>query len=130
MNRYFKEVLDTHELIRDWLGDAETPVETCDDLLSRFSPAFSMVSPIGVLFDSHALNRFFRSQQGARAGLTIEIVDLHIIAESEKGATVTYTERQTIPGQNVTQRYATAVFDIDPDGRVMWRHLHETFYSV
>ncbi|MNE10748.1 hypothetical protein D3C80_1034690 [compost metagenome] len=89
-----------------------------------------MVSPIGVLFDSHALNRFFRSQQGARAGLTIDIVDLHIIAESEKGATVTYTERQTLPGQNVTQRFATAVFDIDPDGRVMWRHLHETFYSV
>lgn len=23
MNRYFKEVLDTHVLIQDWLGDAD-----------------------------------------------------------------------------------------------------------
>jgi len=130
MNRYFKEVLDTHELIRDWLGNAETPLETCDDLLSRFSPDFSMVPPSGVFFDFNALNRFFRAQLGARAGLIIEIADLQIIAESERGATVTYTERQIIPGQNTTQRFATAVFDINPDGRVMWRHLHETFYSA
>lgn len=127
MNRYFKEVLDTHVLIRDWLGNADTPVEVCDDLLSRFGPAFTMVPPSGVFFDFNALNRFFRAQHGARAGLGIQIADLQVIAESESGATVTYTERQEIPGQSPTQRFATAVFEINHDERVMWRHLHETF---
>ena len=54
MNRYFKEVLDTHELIRDWLGNAETPLETCDDLLSRFRPDFSLARPRGGFFDFNA----------------------------------------------------------------------------
>jgi hypothetical protein len=51
MNRYFKEVLDAHELIRNWLGNKEAHDEVCEELLARFSPAYSMVTPGGALLD-------------------------------------------------------------------------------
>lgn len=127
MNRYFQEVRDAHTLIRDCLGDANTPDAVCDTLLSRFSPAFTMVTPRGVIMDFSAVDSLFRTQRGVRAGLTIAIEDLHIVTENEAGATVTYKERQTIPGQGETLRFATAVFEIAADGRVIWRHLHETW---
>lgn len=126
MNRYFKEVLDAHELIRDWLGDAGTPVETGERLLSRFSPEYSMVTPGGALLDFTSLENFFRAQRGARAGLKIDIEDMQMVAESERGATVTYKERQHLPGQSATVRFSTVVFEIDADEWVIWRHLHET----
>lgn len=126
MNRYFKEVLDAHELIRNWLGDPDAPIQVCDDLLSRFSPAYSMVTASGALLDFSALNSFFRAQRGARVGLMIEIEDMQMVAESESGATLVYKERQHIPGQSATCRFSTVVFDIDSDEHVIWRHLHET----
>lgn len=127
MNRYFQEVRDAHALIRDCLGDAHTPDAVCDALVARFCPAFSMVTPRGAIMDFTAVDNLFRTQRGVRAGLTIAIEDLQLIAESDTGATVTYKERQIIPDQGETLRFATAVFETGADGRVMWRHLHETW---
>jgi hypothetical protein len=127
MNRYFQEVRDAHALIRDCLGDAHTQDTVCDALVARFCPAFSMVTPRGAIMDFTAVDNLFRTQRGARAGLTIAIEDLQLIAESDTGATVTYKERQIIPDQGETLRFATAVFETGADGRVMWRHLHETW---
>lgn len=126
MNRYFQEVLEAHECIQQWLGNAETKGEVCDNLLARFSPDFSMVSPTGSLLNVDALNRFFRTQRGARTGLTLKIMDMQLLAESEKGATVCYKEQQHIPGHASTLRFSTAVFELGKQGNVIWRHLHET----
>ncbi|MDC9595088.1 DUF4440 domain-containing protein [Xenorhabdus sp. IM139775] len=126
MNRYFQEVLDAHELIRCWLGDSSTHPDVCENLLARFSPAYSMVTPSGALLDYTTLNTFFRTQCGAKAGLQIEIEYMQVIAESDKGATVTYQECQIIPEQSSTLRFSTVVFELDHEGRVIWRHLHET----
>lgn len=126
MNRYFKEVLDAHLLIRNWLGDADAHTDICEKLLSRFSPEFSMVTPGGALLDFAALKAFFCTQRGARQGLNIEIIDMQVIAGHERGATVTYKELQQLPGQEATLRFSTAVFEWDDDGHAIWRHLHET----
>lgn len=126
MNRYFQEVLDAHEFIRCWLGEAEAQEDVCDNLLARFSPDFTMVSIAGSLLDFDALNRFFRTQRGVRKGLTLDIMDMQMVAESEKGATVCYKEQQHVPGQNTTLRFSTVVFTLDPQGNVLWRHLQET----
>lgn len=126
MNRYFKEVLDTHVLIRDWLGDADAHADICDKLLLRFSLTFSMVTPGGVLLDFTALKAFFCTQRGARQGLSIEIIDMQVIAENERGATVTYKEIQQLPGEEATRRFSTAVFEKRDDSHAIWRHLHET----
>lgn len=126
MNRYFQEVLDAHELIRCWLGEAEAQEDVCDNLLARFSPEFTMVSTTGVVLNFEALSRFFRTQRGARKGLTLDILDMQMVAESEEGATVCYKEQQHVPGQNTTLRFSTVVFTLDPQGNVLWRHLQET----
>lgn len=44
MNRYFQEVLDAHRLIASWLGDNRCSKDTCEQLLGRFSPQYSMVT--------------------------------------------------------------------------------------
>ncbi|MBB1201206.1 DUF4440 domain-containing protein [Enterobacteriaceae bacterium 89] len=126
MNHYFKEVLDAHVLIRNWLGDADAQADICENLLSRFSPEFSMVTPGGALLDFAALKAFFSTQRGARQGLNIEIKDMQVIVENEKGATVTYKELQQLPGQEATLRFSTVVFELNHNGDVIWRHLHET----
>lgn len=126
MNRYFQEVVDAHELIRHWLSDETAPDEICETLLARFSPAYSMVTPGGAMLDFTALASFFRTQRGARKGLHIDIENMQLVAESAGGATVTYQERQHLPGQNATLRFSTVVFESDPEGAIHWRHLHET----
>jgi len=126
MNRYFKEVLDAHVLIQNWLGDADAHADICDKLLLRFSPTFSMVTPGGVLLDFAALNAFFSTQRGARQGLNIEIMDMQVITENERGATVSYKEIQQLPGEEATRRFSTAVFEKGDEGHAIWRHLHET----
>jgi len=127
MNRYFQEVFDAHQLIRHWLGDATSPQEVCDTLLARFSSAFTMVTPGGEQLDYTSLCAFFRTQRGAKAGLEIAIENMQIVAESATGATVTYQERQQIPGQDATLRFSTVVFTQGENGQVIWRHLHETW---
>ncbi|WP_336777488.1 DUF4440 domain-containing protein [Pantoea sp. USHLN256] len=126
MNRYFKEVLDAHVLIRSWLGNKDANIEVCENLLARFSPKYAMVTPSGALLDFATLDSFFRTQRGARPGLEIDIIDMQIIAEGEKGATVIYKELQKLPEQNPTLRFSTVVFELNNDGEVIWRHLHET----
>ncbi|MGB7997277.1 MAG: DUF4440 domain-containing protein [Photobacterium halotolerans] len=126
MNRYFQEVLDAHVLIRRWLGDASSPIEVCEDLLARFSPAYSMVTPGGDQLDYTSLTSFFRTQRGVKPGLEIEIDNIQLIANGAAGATVTYQEKQQLPGLDATLRFSTVVFELGMDNQVVWRHLHET----
>ncbi len=126
MNRFVKEVFDAHVLIQRWFSDAQAAEQTCDDLLARFSPAYSMVTITGHRLDYPALCAFFRTQRGAKAGLNIEVEKPVVITESEKGAAVAYQERQQLPGQPETLRYSMVVFEMDVQGKILWRHLHET----
>ncbi|WP_338576997.1 DUF4440 domain-containing protein [Erwinia sp. E_sp_B01_1] len=125
MNRYFQEVSEAHELIGNWLGHSEVAPEVCEKLLARFSPVYSMVTPGGALLDFAALSAFFRAQRGAKKGLLIEVMNMQLIAESADGATVTYQEKQQLPGQSATLRFSTVVFELC-EGQIIWRHLHET----
>ncbi|QMV53877.1 DUF4440 domain-containing protein [Ewingella americana] len=130
MNCYFQEVIDAHDVIASWLGDANSSQTTCDQLLGRFSPQYSMVTLSGHVLDFEKLCGFFQSQHGAKNGLQIEIADMKLVAESADGAVVSYQERQQLPGQNATLRYSTVVFSVEADGKVIWRHLHETAAAI
>lgn len=72
----------------------------------------------------------FPRPAGARPGLEIEIDNMQLIAESAAGATVTYQERQQLPGQEATLRFSTVVFELGADNQVVWRHLHETMLPL
>jgi hypothetical protein len=130
VNRYFQEVLDAHDLIASWLGDANSSQTTCDQLLGRFSPQYSMVTLSGHVLDFDKLCGFFQSQHGAKNGLQIEIEQMKLVAESADGAVVSYQERQRLPGQDATLRHSTVVFAVGDEGKVIWRHLHETAAAV
>ncbi|MGO2257293.1 MAG: DUF4440 domain-containing protein [Hafnia alvei] len=125
-NPYFVEVVESHELIQQWFANTSASETLCEQLLSHFSPAFTMVGMSGMLLNYPAVCAFFRANGGAKAGLSIEVSEMTIITEWENGAVVSYKETQTQPEQPKTVRFSTAVFEKDSQGKVLWRHLHET----
>ncbi|WP_413502916.1 DUF4440 domain-containing protein [Serratia proteamaculans] len=122
MNRYFTEVIDAHVAIENWLekGMGEETV-----LLARFDTAFSMIALNGSRLDFAALSAFFHAHRAAKPGLEITIEEMTLVAEWPTGAVVSYREKQMQPGQAVTLRNSTVVFEQTQTG-LGWRHLHET----
>lgn len=127
MNAFFDDVVSTHALIRDWLAGGATDAAVCIELLAHFAPGFSMISPGGKRLDKGGLAAFFNTAAGSRPGLKMQITDLALLQQSDHGATVSYRECQSQPGAEPTQRWSTVVYEKMPDGRLRWRHLHETW---
>jgi len=123
---YFDEVIQAHIAIEHWLAE-EQDASALEQLLSRFSPQFSMVSPLGRVLDFEALSELFQLAGGKKLGFRIELSELRGIALYEDGAVVSYREQQTDATGLHSDRRSTVVFEKQPDGRLIWRHLHETF---
>lgn len=133
MHPCLDDVLTTHELIRTWLG---TRLPDAPDkavlaaLLARFSPAYTMVTPGGGTLDHAALRVFFSGAGGSRPGLQMQISDLQLLQDSDHGAVVAYRETQSLPDGSSTVRLSTVVYDKTADGRLLWRHLQETWAAA
>ncbi|RON18133.1 DUF4440 domain-containing protein [Pseudomonas brassicacearum] len=123
---YFDEVIQAHVAIEQWLAEERDDAEL-EQLLSRFSPQFSMISPLGRVLDFEALSELFQLAGGKKLGFRIELSDLRGVALYEGGAVVSYREQQTDATGLHSDRRSTVVFEKDADGRLIWRHLHETF---
>ena len=123
---YFDEVIQAHVAIEQWLAE-ERNVTELEHLLARFSPQFSMVSPLGRVLEFEALSELFQLAGGKKLGFRIELSELRGIALSDNGATVSYREQQTDATGQQTDRRSTVVFEKQAGGKVVWRHLHETF---
>lgn len=128
-NRYFDDVLSTHVLIRDWLSGTANGAEKCAALLARFSADFTMIAPSGTRLDSAGLAAFFTGAAGSRSGLQMHITDLILLQQGSAGAVVGYREIQSQPGLETSERWSTVVYDNTTDGRLLWRHLHETWVA-
>jgi len=126
---YFDEVIEAHRLIEQWFALPQGN-DALDNLLTRFSPRFSMITPLGRVLDFEALNALFKMAGGMRNGFRIELNELHGIDQHECGATVSYRERQVDATGLETDRRSTVVFEKELSGRVVWRHLHETFTGL
>ncbi|MBV6823973.1 DUF4440 domain-containing protein [Pseudomonas sp. PD9R] len=126
--QYFDEVIQAHVAIEKWLAEERDESEL-EQLLARFSPQFSMVSPMGRVLDFDELNELFLQAGGKKLGFRIELSELRGIALYDGGATVSYREQQTDATGLRTDRRSTVVFEKRADSRVIWRHLHETFCS-
>ncbi|CAN7685848.1 DUF4440 domain-containing protein [Pseudomonas sp. GL-B-26] len=123
---YFDEVIQAHVAIEQWLAEERNESEL-EQLLTRFSPQFSMISPLGRVLDFEALNELFLLAGGKKLGFRIELSELRGVALYEGGAVVSYREQQTDATGLHSDRRSTVVFEKDADGRLIWRHLHETF---
>ncbi|MDN2485458.1 hypothetical protein MML63_07415 [Kosakonia sacchari] len=62
----------------------------------------------------------FQAQRGSRAGLKIVADNIEPLTEWDSGAVTGYRKTQ---GEHA--RWSTEVFQFQ-QGRVLWRHLHET----
>jgi hypothetical protein len=125
-SEYFDEVIQAHVAIEQWLA-VEQDASELEHLLTRFSPQFSMVSPLGRVLDFEALSELFMLAGGRKLGFRIELGELRGIALYDGGAVVSYRERQTDATGLHSDRRSTVVFEKQADGKVLWRHLHETF---
>ncbi|WP_130907933.1 DUF4440 domain-containing protein [Pseudomonas sp. Sample_16] len=122
---YFDEVIQAHVAIEQWLAEERDAVEL-EQLLARFSPQFSMVSPLGRVLDFDALNELFMLAGGKKLGFRIELSELSGVALHDGGATVSYREQQTDATGLHSDRRSTVVFE-KMKGKIFWRHLQETF---
>jgi hypothetical protein len=125
-SEYFEEVIQAHEAIERWFAVEENEA-ALESLLTRFSSEFSMVTPLARVLDLEALSALFRMAGGKKTGFKIELSELCGIALHERGATVSYREQQTDASGLNTDRRSTVVFEKNKSGRVIWRHLQETF---
>ncbi|MCE6978739.1 DUF4440 domain-containing protein [Pseudomonas frederiksbergensis] len=125
---YFDEVIQAHVAIEQWLAEERDESEL-EQLLTRFSPQFSMISPLGRVLDFEALNELFLLAGGKKLGFRIELSELRGVALYDGGAVVSYRERQTDATGLHSDRRSTVVFEKQASGQVLWRHLHETFVT-
>jgi hypothetical protein len=123
---YFDEVIQAHIAIEQWLAEERDESEL-EQLLMRFSPQFSMISPLGRVLDFEALNELFLLAGGRKLGFRIELSELRGVALYDDGAVVSYREQQTDATGLHSDRRSSVVFEKQADGKVVWRHLHETF---
>ncbi|WPN57088.1 DUF4440 domain-containing protein [Pseudomonas sp. P9_31] len=123
---YFDEVIQAHVAIEQWLAE-EQDVSALEQLLTRFSPQFSMVSPLGRVLDFEALNALFMMAGGKKLGFRIELSELRGVTLYDSGAVVSYREQQTDATGLHSDRRSSVVFEKQADGKVVWQHLHETF---
>jgi hypothetical protein len=125
---YLDEVIQAHEAIERWFAVEEDDA-ALQHLLARFSPRFSMVTPLGRALDVDALRLLFRSAGGQKKGFRIQLSELRVIALHQRGATVSYREQQSDASGAHTDRRSTVVFEKLESGRVFWLYLQETFCS-
>jgi hypothetical protein len=126
INPYFKELDDIHGEIQA-LFDGSADEDSLQRIVARFAPQFTMVMPSGAALALDGVREIFVKLRGARPGSQITIRDKEIVAEYASGAVVKYREYQRDSAGNANVRRSTAVLDIDAQGKVTWRHLHETF---
>lgn len=122
---YFDLVTETHVEIEGWFSGLEPGVLPV--LLARFSAQFSMITPTGKVLDANGVETLFEQLRGARPGLKITLSEFQGISSHAEGAVVSYRELQEEHNGTRTDRRATVVFERDASGKVLWRHLHETF---
>ena len=122
--RYFDLVSETHVEIEGWFSGLEPGV------LPVLLAQFSMIAPSGNVLDANGVETLFEQLRGARPGLNITLSEFKGIALHPGGAVVSYRELQEEHNGNRTDRRATVVFEKDADGKILWRHLHETFCAA
>jgi hypothetical protein len=125
-NPYFNELDDIHVEIAA-LFDGSADEGTLERIMARFAPQFTLVMTSGNALDHAGVRDVFTKLRGARPGSQITIRDMELVAEYASGAVVKYREYQRDNAGNANVRRSTAVMELDAQGKVMWRHLQETF---
>lgn len=117
---------DAHARIEQWIGQPDAPQAVLAALLDTFEPGFTMIATDGGRLPGHSLPALFAALRGSRPGLKIGIDELAVLHVDIASVLLTYRESH-VWAAGATQRRATALFAVQPDGSVRWTHLHETW---
>lgn len=126
------EVIRLHEVIAGWTtGAAANTDDSFGQFAGALAPGFMIINPGGVTEDRETVVSRFRGLHGTRAGIDfrIEIHQPAVHQETADLALVTYHEHWFESAQEQSVIIATALLEPEPDapGRLLWRHLHETW---
>ncbi|UVL93436.1 DUF4440 domain-containing protein [Pseudomonas siliginis] len=114
-----------HELILRVFTDADgAGAASIEPLMQAFAEDFSMVGISGGALTRVEVEQLFKGAVGAKAGLDIEISDLHTVWQEDDMLGVSYVETQRLDGAQHS-RVAVAILSGQPEG-VKWVYLHET----
>ncbi|MEB2654446.1 DUF4440 domain-containing protein [Pseudomonas siliginis] len=114
-----------HELIFRVFTDADgAGAASIEPLMQAFAEDFSMVGISGGALTRVEVEQLFKGAVGAKAGLDIEISDLHTVWQEDDMLAVSYVETQRLDGAQHS-RVAVAILSGQPEG-VKWVYLHET----
>ncbi|MDM7852606.1 DUF4440 domain-containing protein [Pseudochrobactrum kiredjianiae] len=125
-NIYFDLIKHTHDLIENWFSGSDTANTIYEQLIADFSPDFTMITLGGKELDYANLCSFFKAQSGAKPALKITLHNMTTIYENNDSAVITYQETQEQPQKPPHRRFSTVIVSKDPNGKPLWRHLHET----
>ena len=92
--------------------------------MQAFADNFSMIGISAIPLNRSEVEQLFREAVGARAGLEIEISDLHTVWQQNETLALSYVETHRLNGTE-HQRVSVAILRIQTDG-VKWLYLHET----
>lgn len=113
-----------HELILRVFTDADgAGAASIEPLMQAFAEDFSMVGISGDALTRVEVEQLFKGAVGAKAGLDIEISDLHTVWQEDDMLAVSYVETQRLDGAQHS-RVAVAILSGQPEG-VKWVYLHE-----
>lgn len=114
-----------HELILQVFTNADgNGAASIEPLMQAFADNFSMIGISAIPLNRSEVEQLFREAVGARAGLEIEISDLHTVWQQNGTLALSYVETHRLNGTE-HQRVSVAILRTQTDG-VKWPYLHET----
>lgn len=128
------EIVALHRFLAGWLSGSLPANEAAfaAGLEARLHPGFVNIQPAGRLLRREDLLRQIRAGHGASPGFAIGIraVTLRHALDQARLYLATYEEyqngaRNSARAENA--RLSTVLFEDTPDGRLVLRHIHETW---
>lgn len=133
-NITFQQACDEIHLVHDLIFKTFTvPGEEGEaaltELMTHFTPEFSMTGISGAVIDLAAVTEMFTRIQGKREGSPIETDEYQCISQTENTISVRYQETQHFAG-STTARRSLVILRRGDNGKWQWHYLHETPLSA
>ena len=120
-------IITFHQQIEKWFrAEGIEKKNGTTVLLEDFHADFIMISPNGINRNLNDLASWLPTAYGARPAVVVEVKNIMRRFEQQDVVLMEYEETQRT-GDQLNRRISSALFVQEPDGRVLWQHLQETF---
>lgn len=121
------EIIRFHEAIAAWFrGETPNNATTAAALTNAFHPDFKMIGAKGKIVPRSLLGEWLTGLHGNIPDIQISVHDITLHLTHDNLVLMTYREVQETGGTS-NERYSSAFFTIDEQGRAWWLYLQETW---